>query len=149
MHIFLEGAAKWILVLHALSAVVLIGSLAHLAWRALRGTLAARGLQNQWVLWSYIVTFVSGVLIYPTYRYYVRALYFERAEGLKPANFFFEVKEHLSALGLILLLAYWLISRIADEKEVVRFRRVSAVSLFVIVLYGYVASLVLNNLKGI
>lgn len=147
MQIALEDYAKVLLVLHGLAAVVLIGSAAHTAWRAVRGTLTARGNQIAWLVWSYIVTFVSGLFIYPTYRWYVRALYFEKE--VRSANFYFEVKEHLSALGLALVLAYWLLSRAGDEPAVVRFRRIAGAAIFVIVLYGYVVSIVLNNLKGI
>ena len=147
MHIFLEEYARVLLVLHGLAAVVLIGAVAHVAWRAVRGTLTARNLIVPWLLWSYVVTFISGVLIYPAYRYYVRALYFE--PQMRPVNFYFELKEHLSSLGLALLLAYWLSARSGEEPPVNRFRRVAAVTLFVIVAYSYVASLVLNNLKGL
>jgi len=147
MQIFFQDYAKVLLVLHGLAAVVLIGSSAHMAWRAVRGTLSGKEARVLWVAWSYVVTFVSGMFIYPTYRWYVRALYFE--PQMRSVNFYFEIKEHLSALGLALVLACWLVARAGEEPALNRFRRIAAVAIFVTVAYGYVVSLILNNLKGI
>ena len=55
------------------------------------------------------VVILTGALLYPNYRMIVRPAL--QSLDLRSANGIFEIKEHLSAIGLILLPAYWAVWR--------------------------------------
>ena len=55
------------------------------------------------VLFATII--LTGAFLYPNYRMIVRPAL--QALDLRAANGIFEIKEHLSAIGLVLLPAYW------------------------------------------
>jgi hypothetical protein len=107
-----------LLVLHAASAVVLIGAATHngvLAYRAWRGRAVRARLQRLYasVLFAtYLPTVALGLWLYPTFRLEVRATHFDL--HLPSATAAFEVKEHWVALGLFVLLAYLPLSRRLD-----------------------------------
>lgn len=110
--IVLQGVARLLVVLHTAGAIVLIGSTTHhaiITWGYLRGRAMTR-LGRIYAATSaaaYLLTFLLGALSYPTYRYYTRALYFDRYAPW--ATTLFDVKEHFASLGLPLVLgALWL-----------------------------------------
>ena len=111
----MDFGAKVLLVLHAASAIVLIGSTTHngiLAVRHLLGSPVRPRLQRLYVRvlgWAYLVTFVLGLVAYPAFRLGVRAAYLD--EHVPLATGFFEVKEHWLAIGLVVLACYWPMSR--------------------------------------
>lgn len=107
-----------LLILHGLLAVVLIGALTHQAvagalkraevrgrqiYARLRATDAS--LYTNIVVALYIAVAVLGAVLYPRYRSVVRPLV--QTMDLRTANGAFELKEHFSALGLLLLPGYW------------------------------------------
>ncbi len=61
------------------------------------------------------ITFVIGSLIYPTYRYHVRALYLDR-HAVWAANLF-DIKESFASIGLPLAIGAFLLSRVMDPRE--------------------------------
>lgn len=67
------------------------------------------------MFWLFAVTFVIGLLVYPAFRVYVRAQYFD--VDLPLATGFFEVKEHWLGLALGLLGMYYPMSRNIDLME--------------------------------
>ena len=53
----------------------------------------------------FAVVILTGAVLYPNYRLVVRPTL--QTLDLRAANGVFEIKEHLSAIGLVLLPAYW------------------------------------------
>jgi len=107
-----------LLILHGLIAVALIGAVTHQAFAAtlrqveprgrsffarFRSTDAA-GYSNAVVI-LFVTVMAIGAVLYPRYRSIVRP--FIQDLDLRAANGAFELKEHFSALGLMLLPAYW------------------------------------------
>lgn len=104
---FLYGARKLLLVLHFAASVVLLGSSTHLLLQmpaSLRGAPRVRleRVYGRVVAVSFALTYALGALLYPTYRYHVRALYLDRHHPMV-ANVF-DVKENLATIALPLAL---------------------------------------------
>src|SRR5262245_23584843 len=115
-----DGSARLLVVLHEAAAIVLIGSSTHhflIAWGYLRGRHKLRlgRIYAATVAVTYIVTFVLGLLAYPTFRYHVRALFLDRYEPW--ASNLFDVKENFAALGLPIVVAVFVLSRVMNPKE--------------------------------
>ena len=112
---------KALLILHAAAAIVLIGRTTHggllaLAW--LRGRPGRPKLQRIYAAvtaWTYGITFVLGVVLYPPFRLDVRAAYLDRELPL--ASAFFEVKEHWLAIGLFVIACCWSLRHLLGRKE--------------------------------
>lgn len=118
--IVFDGIARLLVVLHAAAAMVLIGATTHhflIAWGYLRGRHKLRlgRIYAATVAVAYIVTFVLGLMAYPTFRYHVRALFFDRYEIW--ASNLFDMKENFAALGLPLVIAVFVLSRVMNPKE--------------------------------
>jgi hypothetical protein len=106
-----------LLILHGLVAVALLGAVTHQAlavlgraeartgsfFKRFRTTDAAAYAGAITVL--FVLVSVMGAILYPQYRAQVRPLLQDM--DLRTANGAFELKEHFSALGLVLLPAYW------------------------------------------
>lgn len=120
-HTFLYGARKALLLLHLAGAIVLLGSSTHLALRMpamVRGRGAPRleRLYGRVVMASYVATWALGALLYPTYRYHVRALYLDRHHPM--VSNLFDVKENLATIALPLALALGALGgSLADEAD--------------------------------
>ena len=111
-----------LLLFHGLISVALLGALTHQAFAVLarraevraasfvarfRGTDPAAYSTAIVVLFATVI--LTGAFLYPNYRIIVRPAL--QALDLRAANGVFEIKEHLSAIGLILLPAYWAVWR--------------------------------------
>jgi len=108
-----------LLLFHGLISVALLGALTHQALAVLAKRAEAsrgasfvarfRGTDPSAYSTAIVVLFAtvifSGAFLYPNYRMIVRPAL--QALDLRAANGVFEIKEHLSAIGLILLPAYW------------------------------------------
>jgi hypothetical protein len=117
-----QGAARLLVVLHAAAAIVLIGASTHhalIAWGYVRGRWKLRlgRIYAATVACAYGVTFVLGLLAYPTFRYAVRGLYLDRYEIW--ASNLFDTKENFAALGLPLVALVFALSRVltADDER--------------------------------
>lgn len=147
----------YVLLLHMLLAVALIGAVTHQALGALApvqrpGSFFGRfravngaGYVNAIVV-LYLCTASLGLIIYPNYRIGARVVmeelhYFARVGS-------FELKEHLIALGLGLLPAYWWAWQPAQQDHPVT-RRVVTVMLALFVWYAFLIGHLLNNTRGI
>jgi len=89
-------------------------------------------------------------VIYPNYRYYVRALYFDK-EVPWAANLF-DIKEHWTGIGLVLVLAFYILSRVIDPKSdrAMLFVYVFlSVTLAIIVWFALISGLLLTAVKAI
>jgi hypothetical protein len=94
----------------------------------------------------YVVTAGLGALIYPTYRIGIRPL-LEQLHLNTPLGLF-ELKEHLIAIGLGLLPAYWYYWRQPLAPEQAGMRRALTAILTIVVWYGFLVGHILNNVRG-
>ena len=148
----------YLLLLHMLLAVALIGAVTHQTlgvlapvrapvggffarFRAVNGT----GYVNAIVV-LYLLTAFLGLLIYPNYR--IGARVFMEELRMFPRVGSFELKEHLIALGLGLLPAYWWAWQPAQSDRP-QTRRALTVILAVFVWYAFLIGHLLNNTRGI
>ena len=118
--IVFESQARLLVLLHAAAAIVLVGSTTHhflVALSYVRGRYKDRlgRIYAATVLVAYAATFLFGSLAYPTYRYHVRALYFDR-HAIWASNLF-DIKENFAALGLPLVVGIFVLSRVMRPKE--------------------------------
>jgi hypothetical protein len=153
--VFLQTWARALVVLHALSAFVLLGSSTHSAVLAV-GTLRGRALPRLArlhagvVALSYTTTLLLGALAYPTYRYYVRALFLDRYAPW--ASNLFDIKEGFAAIGLPLAFGALLLRRFADPGSDRRGRApyaLMALGTTALVWFAAVAGLVITLEKAV
>ena len=147
-----------LLILHGLLAVALIGALTHQASACL--TRQARSSESGFVtrfktvpaqrycnaiavLW--VICFVLGGIIYSEYRISVR-MPMEQQAFFKTLGAF-ELKEHLSVIGLGMLPAYLWAWRSA-QPNLMSLRRGLTVMLALLAWYPFLAGHVVNNVRG-
>jgi hypothetical protein len=107
-----------LLILHGLLAVALLGAVTHqaLAISARRAEARTRSFVARFratdaaaystpIAVLFVAVMVLGAVLYPRYRFIVRPLL--QTLDLRSANGAFELKEHFSAIGLMVLPAYW------------------------------------------
>ena len=150
-----------LLILHGLLAVALLGAITHQALSVLTISRAARG---RWtfidrfrgvdatayttpIVVLFVVTAIGGALLYPQYRVDVRPS-LEDTQNVA-ANGVFEIKEHLVAIGLGLLPAYWLFWRQPHAPEAAAPRRYLTWLLAFFVWWSFVVGHVLNDIRGL
>jgi hypothetical protein len=150
--------ATFLLIIHGLLAVVLLGGITHqavsVAWpsrnkkgiissfRAVSGSVYANAN-----IVLYLATAILGGTIYPVYRIAVRT-YLENAR-LYPAVGSFEIKEQFISVGLGMLPLYWLLWRRPLENGARPARIAVTVILCFIVWYSFLVGHVLNNIRGL
>lgn len=154
--VFLYGARRLLLVLHAGGSIVLIGAATHHALSMrhyLRGRFVGVAREKLWAkitAAAYLVTFVLGAMLYPTYRYHVRGLYLDRY-----APFFsglFDVKEVYASLTLVVALglgALAFVLRPAEERWLIRVYAVMSVIVCAVAWFNVIAGLVVASVRGI
>jgi hypothetical protein len=146
-----------LLIIHGILAVFLLGATSHqaiaAAWpvskRSAGFVSAVRSTNGMTytnvIIGLFIVTAVLGSIIYPTYRVNVRPVLQEyklfRPEGS------FELKEHVVAIGFMLLPAYWYFWHKAEQASHAT-RTVLTVMLALIVWWGFLVGHVINNIRG-
>jgi hypothetical protein len=94
----------------------------------------------------YVLTFCVGSFIYPQYRVAIRIPL--EAEHYYKTGGFFDFKEHVATLGLVLLPAYWLFWKNVRSSEYDNARRGVTIVLAVIVWFLFIVGHVLNNTRG-
>ena len=144
---------------HALLAVALLGALTHQAVAVLAPARAgaAGGFTTRFrsvsapgyagavcLLW--VLAFVLGGWIYSKYRIYVRIPI--EQEGMFKTLGAFELKEHLTTIGLGLLPVYWHFWTNARNAAYDSARKWLTVVLTVICWYAFLAGHVVNNARG-
>lgn len=148
--------ATFLVILHGLLAVALLGSITHQAvavvWPAQSkaGFVSAyRSVSSRAYVNANIVLFLAvallGSFIYPIYRVWIRT-YMENAR-LFSAVGSFEVKEQFIALGLGLLPLYWLVWR-RPEPASKSARTAVTLMLCFIVWFSFLVGHILNNIRG-
>lgn len=149
-----------LLIVHGLIAVALLGAVTHQAMSVagrvrtagarvfidrFRGVGAAHYTNAIIVL--YVVTAVLGAALYPQYRIDVRPTLEDLQ--MRSANGVFEIKEHLAAIGLGLLPAYWLYWRAPLDPSTGGARRGLTWILALLVWFNFLVGHILNNIKGL
>ena len=145
--------------IHALVAVALLGALTHQAATVLAPprTGAAGGFVTHFrsvsgpryaaavcVLW--VLAFIFGGWIYSRYRIDIR-ISFEQ-QGLWKTQGVFEVKEHLTTIGLGLLPIYWYLWKNAGNAADASARKWLTVVLAAICWYAFLTGQFVNNVRG-
>jgi hypothetical protein len=144
---------------HALMAVALIGALTHQAAAVLAPVRQAgrSGFIRRFrsvsgpgytaavcLLW--ILTVLLGGWIYTKYRVYVRIPI--EQQGFLKTEGAFELKEHLTAIGLGLLPIYWYLWNNAAQASYDSARKWLTVVMAAICWYAFLVGHVLNNVRG-
>ena len=145
----MDVASKVLLVVHGVTATVLAGAAVHNGVLAIRRWRRGRPvhprlerLYPKVLSVAYLTTLILGLVIYPAYRLHVRLAFLDATVPGATASF--EVKEHLAALGLILLPYLIVASRDAASP---RSRRgellygLASVALALVVVYGAIVGL--------
>jgi membrane-bound metal-dependent hydrolase YbcI (DUF457 family) len=147
----------FLLILHGIFSVFLLGAVTHqflgVVWPRRPGqtdfVARARGVNPggyvQAILILYVIEFILGSLLYPTYRVLARPplqdLQLTWVIGL------FEVKENFAAIVLAMLPAYWYFwKRFPDYKTT---RTAVTTILFIVVWYNMIAGHLVNNARGL
>ena len=152
-----------LLILHGLLAVALLGAITHQALSVLPVVAATgqrtfvdrfRGVNGPAyatpIVILFVITAIGGALLYPQYRIDVRPALEDMQNAA--ANGVFEIKEHLIAIGLGLLPAYWLVWQHPDNAQgagSVSARRALTWLLAFFVWWGFIVGHVLNNIRGL
>jgi hypothetical protein len=147
----------WLFV-HLILAVGLLGALTHQAMAvALPVRQRAGGIVSRFravpaagyatavcVLW--VLTYIVGSYIYTKYRIAIRipleAQHFYKTGG------FFDFKEHVATLGLVLLPAYWYFWKNAQNPEYDNARKGVTLVLAIMCWFLFIVGHVLNNTRG-
>jgi hypothetical protein len=152
----------FLLILHGLLAVVLLGGITHQAMSAAWPSRNKTGVFRSFRAVSgsvytnanvvlYLATAILGGTIYPVYRVGVRT-YLENAR-LYPAVGSFEIKEQFISVGLGMLPLYWLLWRRPAEGSVENSAKTARIAvtlvLCFIVWYAFLVGHVLNNIRGL
>lgn len=149
-----------LLIVHGLLAVALLGAMTHQAL-SVRTRRIASGQSSfidrfravsvsaftNAIVVLFVLTCVGGGFLYPQYRLDVRPVLEEMR--FQAANGVFEIKEHLSAMGLGLLPAYWYFWRTPLVEEHAATRRYITWILAFVVWWSFLIGHVLNNIKGL
>jgi hypothetical protein len=146
-----------LLIIHGILAVLLLGAITHQAigatfpvakrapgfFNALR---SVNGMSyTNTVIILYVVTFLLGTIIYPTYRLNVRTV-LQEYHLYKPEGMF-EMKEHVLALSLALLPLYWLLWRRPSGEN--RLARAAITSFITVsVWWSFLTGHIINNIRG-
>jgi hypothetical protein len=148
-----------LLIVHGLLAVTLLGAVTHQAFSVVPvSSSGKRSFFDRFrsvngpsyagpIVVLFLLTAVGGALLYPQYRIDVRTTLEDLQ--LRSANGVFEIKEHLVALGLGMLPAYWLFWRTPLASDQATSRRYMTWLLAFIVWWGFLIGHVLNNIKGL
>ena len=147
-----------LLIVHGLLAVALLGAITHQAVSVVRPVPAGpRNFVTRFravngasytgaIVVLFIVTSIGGACLYPQYRLDIRTTLEDL--NLRGANGIFEIKEHLAAIGLGLLPAYWFLWRQPADPACLTARKYVTWILAFLVWWNFVVGHILNNIKG-
>ena len=151
--------AIFLLVLHGLVGVALLGALTHQSVSTLRGRAASgvafldryAGARDRTFTAAVVVMFVAelvlGAIIYPAYRLGVRIPFEEMSLGWAVGAF--ELKEHFAGLGLAVL-PYYAYTWKPEVAQTLRVDRVAITLLLAFVVWwDFLVGHVLNNIRGL
>ena len=150
------GARRVLLLLHAGAAIVLLGSATHHALQMrhyLRGDFARQALEKTYakiVAVTYVLTFLLGAMVYPTYRVQVRGLYLDR---FAPAYAgLFDLKEVYASLTLTVAVglgALALTLRPTESPALARVYAMMSLLVCAVVWFDTIAGLLITSVRGL
>jgi hypothetical protein len=147
-----------LLIIHSLLAVALLGAVTHQAvsvwWPAKKRTASfVSGLRSvpsmtytNAIIVLFILTGIVGSIIYTEYRLSIRVTL--QDYRLRVPEGAFELKEHVAAIGLGLLPAYWYYWKRSAAADHGWTRAMVTGLLATIVWYSFLTGHVLNNIRG-
>ena len=154
--VFLFGARRVLLVLHAGAAIVLIGAATHHALQMrhyLRGHFQRVALEKTYakvVSVAYVITFVLGAMVYPSYRVQVRGLYLDR---YAPAySGLFDMKEVYASLTLTVAVGLGALAftlRPAESPALARVYALMSLLVCAVVWFDVIAGLLITSVRGL
>jgi len=154
-----ESIARLLLFVHFIAAVCVAALVVHLAVRVFGYVggrvvkVAQEKLYATLLLIFYVVNFIVAAMLYPTFRVRVRHEHFDR--DLRWATGLFEVKEHFAAIGLVLVIGLWLLSRAtgrladAPQRRIVPAYAAMVAMLLIIVAYNVWSGWYLTTLRSV
>ncbi len=147
----------FLLIVHGLLAVALLGAVSHQAlstllpttnkasaWARFRAVPAAP--YTNMIVLLYVVTAALGGYIYTIYRIDVRTMLEELS--IRSTVGLFEIKEHVTAVGLGLLPAYWYYWRGPGAGQHAVTRNILTALVAGTVWFGFLTGHIVNNVKG-
>jgi hypothetical protein len=151
----------YVFIIHGLCAITLLGAVSHQAaavWWPVRKAVPDPGFVTRFrsvkaanytnaIIVLFLVTFILGSLVYPTYRINAR-IYLENLK-MSSAVGAFEMKEHILSFAIGLLPAYWYYWRKATGPENDTPRRWLVLILAGFIWAAFLIGHVLNNIRGI
>ena len=148
----------FLVILHGLVSIALIGAITHQGFSAWRRPAPARLFVDRFRAVSppgyaaavsvlYVVAFALGAYVYPVFVLDAKASLAE--SGYNKEIFLFQAKEHIAVLGLFFLPAYYHYWRRAPLGEYVMTRRFITTMLMLVVWWNLVVGHILNNLRGL
>jgi hypothetical protein len=147
------------LIVHGLLAVALLGAITHQALSVVpQPTTGQRSFFGRFrnvnapayagpIVVLFVLTALMGALLYPSYRIEVRTTLEDMQ--MRAANGVFEIKEHVVAVGLGTLPAYWLFWRTPLRPETAMVRRYLTWLLAFVIWWSFIVGHVLNNIEGL
>jgi hypothetical protein len=156
-----QGGKMWIalLITHGLIAFLLLGAITHQAvsvWAPARAgatnfiaryrAVGSAHYVNA-VIVLYLVGATMGGILYTNYRISAR-LMMEQGHYWKSVGAF-EIKEHLIAIGLAVLPAYWYFWQPSSDTGDLRTRKLLTTLLAFIIWWAFLAGHIANNIRGI
>ena len=149
-----------LLIVHGLCAVALLGATTHQALAvgfrshsSHRTSFLGRFRATDPAVYStgiavlFIAVAILGAILYPAYRLRVRPLV--QSMDLRAANGIFELKEHFSAIGLLLLPVYWSFWKQPPLPEQKSARALLSWALTLMVWWNFIAGQLLVAIKGL
>ena len=147
-----------LVIIHSILAVFLLGAVTHQTlavwWRVPAGpqnffdrfrAVRAAGYANA-IVALFLLTACLGAYLYPVYRISVRIV-LEDLRRYTPVGLF-EAKEHLVAIGLGVLPAYWFYWRRRELDRHVLTRKMLTLMLALIVWAAFLVGHIINNIRG-
>lgn len=147
-----------LLIFHGLVATALLGAITHQALATPRRTDAGTSFVSRYravdasvysgvIVVLFAVVSLLGAVLYPSYRSIVRPVL--EASDSRVANGAFEIKEHLAALGLMLLPVYRAVWKRPLAPDDTTARRSLTWILAAIIWWNFLTGHVLNNIQGL
>ena len=148
-----------LLIVHGLLAVLLLGAITHQALAVLFPSARGGGFfdrvrgvsgltYTKAVVALFVLTFVIGAVIYPSYRLNVRT--YLQDYRLLAAEGAFEVKEHFAAIALALLPLYWLLWRAPVLQRAHAVARGAVTTMIALTAWSsFFIGHILNNIRGL
>jgi len=148
----------FLLILHGLVAIALIGAITHQGFSAWRRPAPAKVFVDRFravpaigyatpVVILYVADFLLGAYIYPAYVLEVKASLADF--GFNTDIFLFQAKEHIAVIGILFLPAYWHYWKCIPSDTFVLTRRFVTTLIMIVVWWNLVIGHVLNNVRGL